>query len=130
MSGFRPVPPGHNITSSTNTLEQLPAALTSCPMVLVRREGHVPPLTPLYEGPYKVLFHSLRTFRLQIGNKTVTVSTQRLKPAVTSDNTIPAVPPRRGRPPLPAPPVQPAAPPRRRGRPRKAVNAPPAVAPP
>ena len=37
--------------------------------MLVRREGHVLPLTPLYDSPYKVLQRSLRTFRLQIGNK-------------------------------------------------------------
>ena len=47
--------------------------------MLVRRDGHVLPLEPLYDGPYKVLQRSLRTFRLQIGNKQDTVSTSRLK---------------------------------------------------
>ena len=95
-------------------------------MVLVRKDGHVLTLAPLYKGPYKVISRSLKTFRLQVGERTDVVSVQRLKPAVTSEEEQPALPPRRGRPrrvqPDPLPPVQPDPPPpvtRRRGRPRK-----------
>ena len=120
MSGFRPVPARHNSPSVPDLPQQIPVFLATCPMVLVRKDGHVPPLAPLYEGPYKVISRSLKTFRLQVGKRTDVVSVQRLKPAVTSDEAQPAPPPRRGRPPRrvqPDPP--PPDPPRRRGRPRK-----------
>jgi len=55
MSGFRPVPARHNTPEVPDLPQQVPISLTTCPMVLVRRDGHVPPLSPLYEGPYKVL---------------------------------------------------------------------------
>jgi len=124
MSGFRPVPARHNISPSANLPETIPTSLTTCPMVLVRKDGHVPPLAPLYAGPYKVLSRSARTFRLQVGTRTEVVSVQRLKPACTNDEELPALPPRRGRPPRLAPPISSALPPpRRRGRPRKVVTA-------
>ena len=126
MSGFRPVPARHNNPAVPDLPQQIPISLATCPMVLVRKDGHVPPLAPLYEGPYKVISRSLKTFRLQVGERTDVVSVQRLKPAVTSEEEQPAPPPRRGRPrrvqPDPPPPVQPDPPPpvtRRRGRPRK-----------
>jgi hypothetical protein len=70
-------------------------------MVLVRKDECVPPLTPLYSGPYMVLQRSARVFKLKVGNKEDTVSVHRLKPAVTAQDVLPADPPRRGRPPLP-----------------------------
>ena len=108
MSGFSPIPARHNTPSTVQLPEDIPSSLSSCPMVLVRKDGHVPPLAPLYAGPYKVLSRSRRTFRLQVGSKVEVVSVQRLKPAITSDEEIPALPPRRGRPPRPAAPVPPA----------------------
>ena len=120
MSGFRPVPARHNTPEVPDLPEQIPIALATCPMVLVCKDGHVPPLSPLYEGPYQVLSRSQRTFRLQVGSRVEVVSVQRLKPAITCDEEKPASPPRCGRPsrrvsPDPPPPV-PAHP---RGRPRK-----------
>ena len=76
----------------------LPAALLSATYVLVRRDGHVPPLTPLYDGPYKVLQRSLHIFRLQIGNRQDTVSTSRLKAVQEDPDVGPAEPRPRGRP--------------------------------
>ena len=120
MSGFRPVPARHNTPEVPELPQQVPISLTTCPMVLVRRDGHVPPLSPLYEGPYKVLTRSQRTFRLQVGNRVEVVSVQRLKPAITSDEEKPAEPPRRGCPPRRVPPdPPPPVPARPRGRPRK-----------
>ena len=58
----------------------------------------MPPLEPLYDGPYKVLQRSLHTFRLQIGNKQDTVSTSRLKAVQEDPDVQPAVPRPRGRP--------------------------------
>jgi hypothetical protein len=35
--------------------EDLPVDLLRAEAVLVRRDGHVPPLAPLYDAPYRVL---------------------------------------------------------------------------
>ena len=147
MSGFQPPPPRHNTPAADTLPEVIPAELSSCPMVFIRKDGHVAPLAPLYEGPYKVLSRSLKTFQLQVGKRVEVVSVQRLKPAFTADDEAPVEPPRRGRPPRQPPPVPPDPPrrrgrpprqpppappdpPRRRGRPRKAVAEASAVAPP
>ena len=76
----------------------LPPALWAAEMVLVRRDGYKPPLSPLYAGPYKVLSRSLRFFKIQLGDRQETVSTSRLKAAVTQAGTGAASPPKRGRP--------------------------------
>jgi len=76
----------------------LPPALWAAEMVLVRRDGYKPPLSPLYAGPYKVLSRSLRSFKIQLGDRQETVSTSRLKAAVTQAGTGAASPPKRGRP--------------------------------
>ena len=52
------------------------------------------PATNLYEGPYKVLARSLKTFQLQVGKRVEVVSVQRLKPAFTADDEAPVEPPR------------------------------------
>ncbi len=59
-----------------------------------------PPLTPPYTGLLKVLRRSLHTFQVQVGNRTETISTHRLKSCFSSSDTATAEPPRRGRPPL------------------------------
>ena len=127
MSSFQPVPPRHNTPIAAELPETIPSSLSSCPMVFIRKDGHIAPLAPLYEGPYKVLSRSLKTFQLQVGKRVETVSVQRLKPAYTADDEAPALPPRRGRPPRQPPPVPPA-PPRRRGLPRKVAAS--AITPP
>ena len=50
----KPPPPTnhHNKLSSTS---YIPNDLNKAKFVLVRRDGRVPPLSPLYDGPYKVL---------------------------------------------------------------------------
>ncbi len=58
MTCFQPVKPAHNTASGARAPIQLTAALASATHVLVRRDGHVPPLAPLYDGPYKVLQRS------------------------------------------------------------------------
>ena len=78
MSGFSPIPARHNTLSTVQLPEEIPSSLSSCPVVLVRKDGQD------------------------------VVSVQRLKPAITSDEETPALPPRRGRPPRPAAPVPPA----------------------
>ena len=89
MSGFRPVPARHNTLLATNLPEHVPISLSSCQIVFIWKDSHVSPLSLLYEGPYKVLTCSGRTFRLQIGR--VEVVSQRLKPGFTADEETPAV---------------------------------------
>ena len=98
MSGFQPVPPRHNTPAADTLPEVIPAELSSCPMAFIRKGGHVAPLGPLYEGPYKVLSRSLKTFQLQVGKRVEVVSVQRLKPAFTADDEAPVKPPRRADP--------------------------------
>jgi len=37
--------------------------------VLVRRDGQVPPLSPLYKGPYTILQRSNQVFTIQMGDR-------------------------------------------------------------
>ncbi len=60
----------------------------------MRRDGHVLPLQPLYDGSYTVLRRSLHHFTLRIGYKEDKVSTLRLKPC--TDPTAPPAQPRVG----------------------------------
>ena len=94
MSDFCPVPACHNTLSTTDLPEQIPTSLYSCLMVLIHKDGHVPPLAPLYEGPYKVLSRSLFASM----SRSSFVSIQCLKPAFTADNKSPGLPPLCGRP--------------------------------
>ena len=77
--------------------------------VFVRDDASKPPLSPLYRGPYRVLQHSEKLF-VQIGDKSDSVSVDRLKPVISSVQVVPGVPPGRGWPclkptSLPGPPV-------------------------
>ena len=97
MSGFQPTPPRHNTPAADTLLEVTPAELSSCPMVFIRKDGHVAPLDD--EAPVE----PPRRGR------------PRLQPP-----PVPSDPPRRrGRPPRQPPPAPPD-PSRHRGRPRKA----------
>jgi hypothetical protein len=105
--------PGHNVAADRELPEDLPPDLWAADRVWVRRCGHVPLLTPLYDGPYAVIQRSLRAFKLQIGGKEDNVSTSRLKPCSSSTPT--ASLPARGRPWL-HPAVDPPPPPTRERR--------------
>ena len=88
----------HNTAAAPRPLPQLPNDLTRAPTVFVRRDGHVPPLQPLYDDTCAVICPSLHHFTLRIGDKEDKVSTLRLKPC--SDPTAPPAQPRvRGCPP-------------------------------
>ncbi len=80
---------------------QLPNDLARAPTMFVRWDGQVPPLQPLYDGPYTVICCSLHFFTLRIGDKVDKVdkvSTLRLKPC-TDPTAPPGLPRVRGRPP-------------------------------
>jgi hypothetical protein len=106
LAGRPPISTSHH---STPDPAALPEDLLLACYVLVRRDGHQPPLSPTYDGPYVVLERSLRFFKVKIGNRIDKISTLRLKPCHTpSDTRIePAQPPRRGRPPKSPPPTLP-----------------------
>ena len=114
------LPPPTNVPPGPVYLD---SRLQTAAFVFVRRDGHVPPLQPLYAGPYAVLWRTAKCFVLRVGDKEVTVSVDRLKPAITDGAVQVAVPPRRGRPrkspsaPAPASTTSPPPARRRRGRP-------------
>jgi hypothetical protein len=114
MTGRPPPPTWHNSAPAPSTL---PEELLLARFVLVCRDGMQPPLSLVYDGPYRVLEQSTHFFLLEMGKKTDKVSTLQLKAAQTPADTEPAKPPRRGRPVAQAPPVR-APPPTQQGRPR------------
>jgi hypothetical protein len=97
--------------------------------ILVRRDGAQLPLSPIYDGPYRVLERSTHFFLLEMGDRTDKVSTLRLKAARTPADTEPAKPLRRGCPVAQAPPVH-APPPKHQGRPRQVTFSLPPTTPP
>jgi hypothetical protein len=72
--------------------DELPADLLRAPAILVRQDGHVQLLEPLYDGPYRVLARSQDWFYIQVGDRTDTISTRRLKPSL--DLSVPPAEPR------------------------------------
>ena len=75
-----------------------PKELAFCQFVFVRRGAPGIPLSPLYDGPYKVLTRGPKYFTIQVGGRQDSVSVDRLKPCLASEVTA-AAPPLRGRPP-------------------------------
>ncbi len=69
--------PRHN--SSTELPSELPAELLSAPLIWVRRGGLVPPLQPLYDGPYAVLRRGPRSFTIRVGSRDEVVAVSRLR---------------------------------------------------
>jgi hypothetical protein len=87
--------PRHN--SSTDLPSELPAELLSTPLVWVRWSSLLPPLQPLYNGPYAVLRSGPRSFTIRVGSQYEVVAVSCLKACTAADST-PGSPRRRGRP--------------------------------
>jgi hypothetical protein len=100
MAGCPPTPTGHNSAPAPSTL---PEELLLARFVLVCQDSGQPPLSPVYDGPYRVLERSTHFFLLEMGERTDKVSTLRLKAAQTPADTEPAKPPCKGRPVAQAP---------------------------
>jgi len=126
MTGRPPPPAWHNAAPAPSTL---PEELLIAHFVLVRRDGAQPPLSPIYDGPYRVPERSTHFFLLQMGDRTDKVSMLRLKAARMPADTEPAKPLHRGRPVAQAQPVR-APLPKQRGRPRRVTFSLPPTTPP
>ncbi len=96
-------PPPTRPLTYAQAVAVVPASLLQAAFVYVRRGGVVPPLEPLYQGPYRVIRRTSKFFLLQIGEKTEAVSVDRLKPHLGQAPVVPASPKPRGRPPRAAP---------------------------
>ena len=75
-------------SASTSKSSWMDSALKTCSHEWLRRDGHVKPLTPLYDGPYMVLSRMEMTFTLQIGTRMQFVSVDRLKPVHAEDDVV------------------------------------------
>jgi hypothetical protein len=74
--------------------------LQAADFVFVRKgEFNVPPLSPLYTGPFRVLARGPKFFTLDFGGRSENVSVDRLKPYQGSPDVTPVLPPQMGRPP-------------------------------
>jgi hypothetical protein len=67
--------------------------------VYVRSPPAAPSLTPAYRGPFRVVSKETKFFKIVMGTRIESVSTDRLK-AHAGDSPVATAPPRRGRPPL------------------------------
>ena len=83
LSGSEIVNSRFNTAANQIPATVLPQPLLEASHVLVRRDGHVPPLVLLYNGPYTVLRRSLRTFTILMGDREEVVYTSHLKPCHT-----------------------------------------------
>jgi len=113
LAGRLPLQTAHHTVPGPPSL---PEELLLSKFVLVQVNGVQPPLAPLYDGPYLALERSLHYFKLQMGPRTDTVSTHRLKACHAPPDAVAALPPRRGRPPSRVLRVQPLPPPATSGR--------------
>jgi hypothetical protein len=93
-----PAPPKRQLTYAEMAAKP-PAALMAAKFVYVQRGGVVPPLEPLYLGPYQVLDNGPKVFRLAIGGRAESISIDRLKPRLGNADVLLQRPPPRGRPP-------------------------------
>ena len=72
-----------------NTTSYVPADLSSCEYVFIRKDAHKPPLSKPYRGPFRVLARTDKSYRVQLDNREDWISIDRLKPAyldMTSHN--------------------------------------------
>ena len=82
-------------------ITSVPSSLKDSAYIFLRRGASGGPLQRPYEGPYRVISHGEKTFRIDRGGHEEVVSVDRLKPAhLDLDQPVQvAQPPRRGRPP-------------------------------
>lgn len=88
MRQLRPTSTAHH----TNEKSFVHKSLASSSHVFVRNDKIRPPLTPPYDGPYKVIDRKTKLFKIEVKGKEVKVTIDRLKPAfiTPSDETNPS----------------------------------------
>ena len=91
---LKPTSTSHH-TAPTKPTSKLPPSQH----VFIRRDGHRAPLSPAYDGPYKVIKQTDKVVTIERGSTTDTISVDRCKPAALEDGTAMQQPPPRGRPP-------------------------------
>ena len=91
-------PPATRPLTYAQAAASVPPALFAARFVYIRQGGVVPPLSLLYQGPYRVISRNSKFFNLEVGSRTEVVSVDRLKPHLGGPDVTPAQPPRRGRP--------------------------------
>lgn len=82
MNRFRPTPTTHHSGSNFFIHNEL----KNCKHVFVRCDAHTTPLQPPYNGPYEVIKHGEKIFKISIKGKTQNISIDRLKPAFIETN--------------------------------------------
>jgi hypothetical protein len=80
-------------------LSKMEADLQKASFVYIKRGAPPAGLSPLYQGPYKVLSRGAKVFQVDIGGRREVISVDRLKPHMGTSPVQPAEPLRRGRPP-------------------------------
>jgi hypothetical protein len=71
--------------SSTQLPSELPADLLSAPLRWVCRGGVIPPLQPLYDGPYAVLHHDPCSFTIRVRSRDEVIAVSCLKACTEAD---------------------------------------------
>lgn len=83
ISKLKPRPLSHSNSRSLF----IPKDLSTCERVFVRNDIIRRSLQPPYEGPYTVLERKNKTFVIQVGDRKMSISIDRLKPAYTIEGT-------------------------------------------
>ena len=92
----------HDLQDQVRCLVPIPTTqhIQQTKFVFIRRDAHKTPLQRPYEGPFKVITPGIKTFTVDVGGRSTTVSVDRLKVAhINPDEPAQlAEPKRRGRP--------------------------------
>jgi hypothetical protein len=72
-------------SSSTQLPSKLPAELLSACLLWVRRGGTIPPLSPLYDGPFTFLHRGPCSFTIRVGFRDEIIAVSHLKACTTAD---------------------------------------------
>ena len=86
MAGLRPILP---VRRGPVDVGQVPRSLATVSHCFLRVDAVKKPLTPPYDGPYRVLARTDKTFTIMKNEKPLVVSIDRVKPAFLPDELLP-----------------------------------------